>query len=79
MLNVETEKDVEQDADFKAGIEYQLLEALALRAGFASLTEQTTAGVGFKASRFQIDYAASWQSMLGLSQHVGVSLQWAKK
>ncbi|QIL77210.1 hypothetical protein [Hymenobacter sp. HDW8] len=79
MLNVETEKDVEQDADFKAGIEYQLLEALALRAGFASLVEQTTAGVGFKAGRFQIDYAAAWQSALGLSQHVGVSLQWAKK
>lgn len=79
MLNVEAEKDVEQDADFKAGIEYQLLEALALRAGFASLTEQTTAGVGFKAGRFQIDYAAAWHSALGLSQHVGVSLQWAKK
>ncbi|SMB89277.1 hypothetical protein SAMN00120144_0895 [Hymenobacter roseosalivarius DSM 11622] len=79
MLNVETEKDVEQSADFKAGIEYQMLETLALRAGFASLVEQTTAGVGFKAGRFQIDYAAAWQSALGLSQHVGVSLQWAKK
>jgi hypothetical protein len=79
MLNVEAEKDVEQAADFKAGIEYQLLEALALRAGFASLVEQTTAGVGFKAGRFQIDYAAAWQSTLGLSQHVGVSLEWVKK
>ena len=79
LLNIETEKDVEQAADFKAGLEYQLLQALALRAGFAALTEQTTAGVGFKAGRFQIDYAAAWQAALGLSQHVGVSLQWAKK
>lgn len=79
LLNVEAEKDVEQAADFKAGLEYQLLETLALRAGFASLTEQTTAGIGFKAGQVQIDYAAAWQATLGLSQHVGVSLHWAKK
>jgi hypothetical protein len=79
LLSMETEKDVERAADFKVGLEYQLLEALALRAGFASLTEQTTAGVGFKAGQLQIDYAAAWQATLGLSQHVGVSLQWAKK
>jgi hypothetical protein len=34
MLNVETEKDLEQDADFKAGLEYQVIEKLALRTGF---------------------------------------------
>jgi hypothetical protein len=79
LLTVESEKDVEQAADFKAGLEYRVVEALALRAGFASLTEQTTAGVGFKAGLLQIDYAAAWQSTLGLSQHVGVSLQWARK
>lgn len=79
LLNAETEKDVEQAADFKAGLEYQLLEVLSLRAGFSSLTKQTTAGVGFKAGQLQIDYAAAWQATLGLSQYVGVSLHWAKK
>src|SRR5688500_9814606 len=33
MLNVETEKDLELDADFKAGLEYQMNEKLALRTG----------------------------------------------
>jgi len=75
MLNVETEKDVEQDVDFKASLEYRVIEALALRAGLSSLTQQTTAGLGFVAGRFQIDYAAAWQTALGLSQHVGVSFQ----
>lgn len=79
MLNIECEKDVEQAADFKAGLEYRVVESLALRAGFASLTELTTAGVGFKAGLFQIDYAAAWQSALGLNQHVSVSIQWARK
>ncbi|QDA59380.1 PorV/PorQ family protein [Hymenobacter jejuensis] len=75
MLNLETEKDVEQSADFKAGIEYRLLEALALRAGFATLTEQTTAGLGFQAGHLQIEYAAAWQTVLGLSQHLAISLR----
>ncbi|WP_324671954.1 hypothetical protein [Hymenobacter sp. GOD-10R] len=75
MLNVETEKDVEQDVNVKAGLEYQVIEALALRVGLSSLTEQTTAGVGFLAGRFHIDYAAAWQTALGLSQHVGISFQ----
>ncbi|MCC2547962.1 hypothetical protein LJY25_16050 [Hymenobacter sp. BT175] len=78
MLNVETEKDVQQAADFKAGIEYQVLESLAVRGGFASLTRQTTAGVGFRGGRLQIDYAAAWHAALGLSQHLGVSLRFEK-
>jgi len=79
MLNVETEKDVEQDADFKAGLEYQLLPVLAVRAGFAALTEHTTGGVGFRAGQLRIDYAAAWQSALGLSQHLSVGLLLDKK
>jgi hypothetical protein len=75
MLNAEAEKDVEQSADFKSGLEYQLGEALALRAGFSSLAKQSTAGVGFLAGRFRVDYAAAWRQPVGLSQHVGLSFQ----
>ncbi|SHJ10429.1 hypothetical protein SAMN02745146_2295 [Hymenobacter daecheongensis DSM 21074] len=74
-LNVETEKDVDQAADFKAGLEYQAVEALAVRAGFTSLSQQTSGGVGLRAGVFRLDYAAVWQSRLGLSQHLSVSLQ----
>jgi len=79
LLNVETEKDVDQPADFKAGLEYQAVEALAVRAGFSSLSEQTTGGVGLRAGQFRIDYAAAWQARLGLSQHLSVSVQLPKK
>jgi len=79
MLNAEAEKDVEQDADFKAGLEYRVIDALALRIGLSSLTEQTTAGFGFVTGRFHIDYAATWQTALGLSQHLGVSFQTGTK
>ncbi len=51
------------------GVADGVQEALALRAGFALLVEQTTAGVGFKAGRLQIDYAAAWQAALGCFIH----------
>lgn len=79
LLNIETEKDVEQDADFKAGLEYRIIEALALRAGLRTLTAEATAGVGFRAGQLQIDYAAAWHSSLGLSQFLGVGFSFAKK
>ena len=72
MLNVETEKDLELDADFKAGLEYQVIEKLALRTGFSTLKQAASFGVGFAAQRFQIDYALTSQSRLGFSNHVSV-------
>jgi hypothetical protein len=79
LLSIETEKDVERDANFKAGLEYRPVPVLAARVGFASLTEQTTAGLGLRFGNYALDYAAAWQTALGLSQHLSVSLQWARK
>ena len=79
LLNIETEKEVEQSADFKAGLEYRVIDALALRAGLRTLTQETTGGIGFRAGALQIDYAAAWHTALGLSQHLGVSLAFSGK
>lgn len=78
LLLAETEKDVEQDADFRVGLEYHPVAVLALRAGITSLTQQTTGGVGFHTGKLQIDYAAAWHEALGLSQQVSVALSWNK-
>jgi hypothetical protein len=79
LVVVESEKDIEHDAGFKVGLEYLLAPAVALRAGYASLSLQTTVGVGVKASNFQLDYAAGWHSVLGLSQFLSVNWQWERK
>jgi hypothetical protein len=79
LLLAETEKDIEYDAGLKAGLEYLPLPAVAIRAGYASLSHQTTGGVGVRAGSFQFDYAAGWHSALGLSQFLSVSLQWDRK
>ncbi|RZK95724.1 MAG: hypothetical protein EOO62_29830 [Hymenobacter sp.] len=79
LLVVESEKDIEHDAGFKAGLEYLPAPAVAVRAGYASLSQQTTAGVGVKAGDFQFDYAAGWHSALGLSQFLSAGWQWERK
>lgn len=79
LLCIETEKDVERAANFKAGLEYRPVPVLAGRLGFASLTEQTTAGLGLRFGNYAFDYAAAWQTALGMSQQLSVSLQWGQK
>jgi hypothetical protein len=78
LLLAEAEKDIERAAGFKAGIEYLPAAAVAVRLGYASLSQQSTAGVGVHAGSFQFDYAAGWHSALGLSQYLSVNWQWAK-
>ena len=78
LLLIETEKDVERDANFKAGLEYRPVPVLAVRLGLASLTEQASAGIGLLAGAFQLDYAAAFQQALGFSQHLSVSKSWGK-
>jgi hypothetical protein len=75
LLVVETEKDVDQDADFKAGLEYQVINALTVRAGVATLTEQAVGGFGLRFGRLRLDYGAGWHNALGLSQHLSVNLR----
>jgi hypothetical protein len=79
LLLAESEKDVEHAAGVKAGIEYLPLPAVAIRAGYTSLSRQTTGGVGVRAGDFQFDYAAGWHSELGLSQYLSVNWQWDRK
>ncbi len=78
LLLVESEKDVERDANFKVGLEYRPVPVLAARLGLASLTEQASAGIGVQAGAFQIDYAAAFQQALGFSQHLSISKAWRK-
>lgn len=76
LLLAEAEKDVEHDAGLKAGVEYRPAPAVAVRLGYASLSQQATGGVGLRAGDFQFDYAAGWHSALGLSQYFSLSWQW---
>ena len=79
LLLAEAEKDVEHDAGLRAGIEYLPAPAVAVRLGYASGSQQATAGVGVRAGSFHFDYAAGWHTALGLSQCLSVNWQWERK
>jgi len=78
LLLAEAEKDVERDAGVKAGLEYLPVPAVAVRLGYASLSQQASGGVGVRAGSFQLDYAAGWHSALGLSQYFSLGWQWER-
>ncbi|PKV63427.1 PorV/PorQ family protein [Pontibacter ramchanderi] len=79
LLLAETEKHIDYPANFKAGIEYQLLqEKMALRTGFSSLTNRATFGLGFKARHLLADYAFGSTTLLGQSHHLSLSYTFQK-
>ena len=79
LLAIETEKNIDFDADFKAGLEYSLLqEKLALRTGFSTLTSKAVFGAGFRARQLQIDYAFGATTLLGQSHHLSIAYQFKK-
>ncbi len=74
LLLAETEKNIDHDATFKAGIEYQLLpDKFILRTGFQTLTNTLNFGAGFVARQFIVDYAFGNTTHLGNSHHLSVS------
>jgi hypothetical protein len=72
LLVAEAEKELEHPVAVKAGIEYQVLPALALRTGFNSGTRAGTAGVEVAFGQFQVGYAAGAQHRLGMSHYLSL-------
>lgn len=78
-LAVETEKNIDHPASFKAGIEYLVLQdRVSLRTGFSTLTNKTTVGAGFQARHLLIDYAFGSTTLLGFSHHLSVVYKFRK-
>ncbi|RDV17061.1 hypothetical protein DXT99_00645 [Pontibacter diazotrophicus] len=78
LLAIETEKNIDYEADFKAGVEYQVLqEKFILRTGFSTLTRKATFGAGFRARQLQVDYALGSTTLLGLGHYLSISYQFA--
>ncbi|MBI5219973.1 MAG: hypothetical protein HY958_13685 [Bacteroidia bacterium] len=74
LVTAETEKDIENDPVFKAGIEYNFMEHLFIRTGVASNPEKATFGIGYEIKGLKADLAFSTHPQLGLTPHF--SLLW---
>jgi hypothetical protein len=73
ILLAETLKDTENKPEFKAGMEYQVVEQLYLRAGIGSNPALSTFGFGLNLKQFKLDFATSFHSVLGISPQFGLN------
>lgn len=64
MINVETVKSLENEAQFRAGVEYLIIPKIAIRSGIETNPVKGSFGLGFIAKRFVVDYAYNNHSIL---------------
>jgi hypothetical protein len=75
----EVEKDIDQNALFRGGIEYQPVDILYLRLGASSEPSLFSFGLGLKFDSFQFDLASSYSSVLGYSPQISLTYNPGKK
>lgn len=75
VFNVDIYKDSLFPVEFRCGVEYRLLNRIALRSGFSTEPSQFCAGFGLLFSRIEIDYAVTTHQTLGLSHHFSLQIQ----
>lgn len=79
MITIEGEKELNEKARFKGGIEYRPIQPLFLRIGAATNPTLVTFGIGTAFKSFRIDAAASWHLQLGITPQVSLVYNINKK
>ena len=69
---LDAEKDLVHPVNIKSGLEIQAHEIFALRLGVNSYPFQSAFGVGLKFKNFDLDIAAQWHTVLGISPSGGL-------
>lgn len=79
LVAVETEKDIQQKAQFKGGIEYLPVKELYLRIGVSTDPVLTSFGFGLHLKQFDIDLSANYHQTLGISPQLSLSYSFGKE
>lgn len=72
IVAVETEKDLNQNARFKAGVEYHVVKPVYLRVGIGTSPYSNSFGIGMVLGNFQADISASRHQILGFSPQISM-------
>jgi hypothetical protein len=72
-VSLESEKNMEAENVFKAGVEYQLIKILYVRGGVATNPTKTAFGFGLNLDSFKFDIAASYHQQLGYTPNVSLT------
>jgi len=78
-VTAEAEKNIDFPARFKSGLDYQAIENLFFRAGFATQPVEISFGFGYKFGVIQLDLGSAYHQQLGWSPHFSLTYQAKKK
>lgn len=70
---LEAEKDVVYKHNVKVGVEYFVIDKLAVRTGFSTLHQSASFGFGLILNNFNVDYAFSYHNLLGVSNSLSLN------
>lgn len=72
LVAIETEKEIDHTAEFKTGIEYQIIRDLYLRGGISSNPSMSSFGFGLNIKQFRLDFSSSFHSSFGYIPQIGL-------
>ena len=75
MATAELEKNVDYPLRIKAGIEYQVVNNVYVRGGFATEPIEVSFGLGYKFKVFQLDLGSAYHQQLGWAPHFSFTYQ----
>ncbi len=75
---IETEKDMDKKAMFKAGLEYKPVKELYLRAVISTNPALNCFGLGLELKHFKLDLSSTYHSTFGFSPQVGLIYEFEK-
>jgi hypothetical protein len=74
-VSIESEKNMDADNIFKAGVEYHIVKILFVRGGISTNPVKTAFGFGIDLDSFKFDIAASYHQQLGYTPNVSLTYQ----
>ncbi len=72
LISTEIEKVLDAQMDFKIGLEYKIIELLALRGGISANPFKQYGGFGLNYQKFELDFAISSHPVLGYSPQIAI-------
>ncbi|MEO1435524.1 MAG: hypothetical protein AAFV80_08325 [Bacteroidota bacterium] len=73
LLAVDVEKDIDLPVSFQGGLEYFIVDQLALRAGVSTAPVENHFGLGIYLGQLRIDLSSSYHQTLGVTPSASIS------
>lgn len=78
MVAIETQKDIQYKAEFKAGLEYKPVKEFYLRLGVSTNPVLSCFGFGINVKSIKIDFSGNYHQTLGFTPQLGLSYTFNK-